>query len=193
MRRHLFIVSICLLLPVIAIASSADVQLLRQARAQIRVIAGELQLKVSRDLEAKGAENALGSCRLKVEGITDRLTSHSGWEIRRTAYRVRNPDNRPDPWEKQVLDLFRQRQADGFDLEKFEFAKVVNHDGKRAFRYIQPILMQDSCTNCHGNDISPAVQDALRAEYPDDAATGFRPGELRGAYSLLKVLPGDPP
>jgi hypothetical protein len=174
-------------------SASGDVQLLKQARSQIKVIAGELQMRVARDIQEKGAENVLDSCRLQVTGITDRLSVHSGWEIRRTSFKVRNPHNVPDPWEEDVLRLFEQRLAEGVAPETFEFAKVVNLDGKRVFRYMKPIIMQDFCTTCHGSELSPELADKITRRYPQDQAVGFKLGELRGAFSMLKVLPGDPP
>ncbi len=176
-----------------AAAASGDVQLLKQARSQIKVIAGELQAKVARAVQKKGAVNALDSCRLQVTGITDRLSIHSGWEIRRTSLKVRNPNNMPDPWEEDVLKLFAQRLAEGVKPETFEFAKVVNLDGKRAFRYMKPIIMQDFCTTCHGQGLSPDLAGKIAEKYPKDQAVGFNPGDFRGAFSMLKVLPGDPP
>ncbi len=193
MRPYLTAFCFFLLLPVLALASSADVQLLKQARSQVKVVAGELKLRVAKEVQERGAENVLGSCRLQAAGITDRLSVHSGWEIRRTGMRVRNPDNAPDPWEAEVLELFRRRQAEGVDLQEYEFAKVVNMDGKRVFRYMKPIVMQEFCMTCHGDDIPPAVRAAIAGAYPGDRATGFRPGELRGAFSLIRILPGDPP
>ena len=145
------------------------------------------------DVQEKGAENALASCRLQVTGITDRLALHSGWEIRRTSFKVRNLNNLPDPWEEDVLRLFEQRLAEGVAPETFEFAKVVNLDGQRVFRYMKPIIMQDFCTTCHGQTLSPALAKKVAEKYPEDQAVGFKPGELRGAFSMLKFLPGDPP
>ena len=177
----------------LALASSADVRLLKQARSQVKLVAGELKQRVARDVSEKGAENALASCRLQVEGITDRVMLHGGWEIRRTAFRVRNPNNLPDPWEKEVLELFAKRKSEGVDMTQHEFAKVVNLDGKRVFRYMKPILTQGFCTSCHGVSLTPEVRSKIDEKYPDDKAVGFKPGDLRGAFSLLKVLPGDPP
>jgi hypothetical protein len=38
------------------------------------------------------------------------------------------------------------------------------------------------CVNCHGprDALAPGVAEILDAEYPDDRATGYRPGDLRG-------------
>ena len=194
MKSRLFLITILLfIVPVLALASSADVLLLKQARSQVKLVAGELKQRVSRDVSEKGAENALSSCRLQVEGITDRVMLHGGWEIRRTAFQVRNPNNLPDPWEKEVLALFAKRKAEGVDMTQHEFAKVVNLDGKRVFRYMKPIRTQGFCTSCQGVSLPPEVRSKISEKYPDDKAVGFKPGDLRGAFSLLKVLPGDPP
>lgn len=193
MRKFIFLILVGSLVPALVFAASGDVQLLKQARAQIKVIAGELQEKVARDVEAQGAEEALTSCRLRVSGITDRLSLHSGWEIRRVSFRARNPDNAPDMWEADVLKLFEQRLKEGVDPETFEFAKVVNQDGKRVFRYMKPILVQDFCTTCHGRNLAPELQRKISEKYPGDQAVNFVAGELRGAFSMHKVLPGDPP
>jgi len=193
MRKFFCQILIFCLAPALCSAASGDVQLLKQARAQIKVIAGELQEKVARDVEAQGAAAALTSCRLRVSGITDRLSLHSGWEIRRVAFKARNPDNAPDLWETDVLKLFEQRLTEGVDPETFEFAKVVNQDGRRVFRYMKPIIVQDFCTICHGQNLTPQLQQKIAEKYPGDQAVGFVTGELRGAFSMHKVLPGDPP
>ena len=193
MYRLIYSILVLFIWPSFIFAASGDVQLLKQARAQINVVAGELQLRISQVVQEQGAVNALDSCRLQMSGISDRLSTTSGWEIRRTAINVRNPNNIPDAWEKDVLKLFEQRLAEGVDLETFEFAKVVNLDGKRVFRYMKPITMKAFCTTCHGQDVAPVVAEAIIKKYPEDQAIGYQPGELRGAFSLLKILPGEPP
>ena len=193
MKRLLFHIAVIALLPATLLAASGDVQMLKIARSQVRLIAGELMQKVSLAVQQGGAENALASCSMQSMDIIRRLTSESGWTIRRTSLRVRNPANAPDDWERDVLLLFEQRRAEGENMQDFEFAKVVNVDGKRVFRYMKPIVTQPGCTLCHGQDLSPGVQQKISEIYPHDQAVGFSPGELRGAFSMLRVLPGDPP
>lgn len=193
MYRSLIIMMIAVVVPAYVQADSADVKLLRQARSQIGIVAGELQLRMARDVQEKGASEALASCRLQVSGITDRLTLHSGWEIRRTSFKTRNPENAPDSWERKILNLFARRQAEGVDMQSFEFAQLVNFEGRRVFRYMQPIIVQESCLSCHGQQLAEPVAAKISGKYPDDKAAGYVAGELRGAFSLLKVLPGGPP
>ena len=44
------------------------------------------------------------------------------------------------------------------------------------------------CLTCHGTDIKADVRAELTRYYPADKATGFRLGELRGAFSLVKLI-----
>ena len=43
------------------------------------------------------------------------------------------------------------------------------------------IAVEPVCLACHGKALSPETTTALRRHYPDDAATGFDAGDLRGA------------
>jgi hypothetical protein len=47
------------------------------------------------------------------------------------------------------------------------------------------------CTQCHGaaDRLSPAVKAQLAQLYPDDRATGYAVGEIRGAMTLRKPSP----
>ena len=50
-------------------------------------------------------------------------------------------------------------------------------------RVALPIPMDAPCLVCHGapEAIPDAVRSVLTERYPDDAATGYQAGELRGA------------
>jgi hypothetical protein len=41
---------------------------------------------------------------------------------------------------------------------------------------------------CHGDAVDPRILAALTRDYPVDEATGYYDLELRGAYSVRKVL-----
>ena len=40
------------------------------------------------------------------------------------------------------------------------------------------------CIACHGSDISLTVREVIDTHYPNDQATGFDIGSLRGAFTL---------
>jgi hypothetical protein len=43
---------------------------------------------------------------------------------------------------------------------------------------------------CHGSDIDPYVDARIRELYPDDQARGFKPGDIRGAFTITQPLDG---
>ena len=48
--------------------------------------------------------------------------------------------------------------------------------------YVEPIRTKGLCLQCHGNAIDSTVQVRLNELYPDDQATGFEEGDLRGMF-----------
>jgi hypothetical protein len=45
------------------------------------------------------------------------------------------------------------------------------------------------CLQCHGENISPEVQAELARLYPEDKATGYSAGDIRGAFVVTRDLP----
>jgi len=150
--------------------------------ARSRALADQLQTALSQRLMATMADGgpvtAIDVCREEAPEIAARISAEAGAHVRRTALRVRNPANTPDADARRVLESFdaRMRRGDAPPLETFE-AKA---DGSA--RYMRAIVLQPMCATCHGTDIAAPVAAAIAAKYPDDRATGFAPGELRGAF-----------
>ena len=44
------------------------------------------------------------------------------------------------------------------------------------------------CLTCHGAALSPDVEAALAESYPEDHATGYSAGDLRGAFVVERVI-----
>ena len=54
------------------------------------------------------------------------------------------------------------------------------------YRYMKAIAIPEGapCLACHGEAIDAAVATRLRELYPSDKATGYKQGELRGAFTI---------
>lgn len=65
---------------------------------------------------------------------------------------------------------------------------ATRESGQWRYRYMKAIPLGELCANCQGTDIAPDLAAAIRAKYPQDQATGFKVGELRGAFTLSKPL-----
>lgn len=139
----------------------------------------ELGARLKEALEGGGPVHAIEVCQMEAPAIADSLVEPDGpARVGRTALRVRNPANAPDAEASAVLEHFELLMAQGTGLPLSEF--TVRPDGSA--RYMQAIVTQPLCLACHGTDIAPDVGAAISQRYPSDAATGFRVGELRGAF-----------
>ena len=79
---------------------------------------------------------------------------------------------------------FNRRQAEGEDAADIYFGEVVNGQ----YRYMQAQGVEPLCLLCHGKGLSDEVGTTLDQYYPDDWATGYSLGQVRGAISLSKKL-----
>jgi hypothetical protein len=64
------------------------------------------------------------------------------------------------------------------------YAKVVGNE----FRFMKAIPIEGVCLGCHGDAIGPAIKSKLSELYPQDLATGYREGDLRGAFVVVQKL-----
>ncbi|HSM39210.1 MAG TPA: DUF3365 domain-containing protein, partial [Afifellaceae bacterium] len=125
-------------------------------------------------------------CRHLAPEIEARIEEETGWEVRRVGLKVRNPDNAADVTERGILLGYESRAAGGQDPALFRTIRLEERDGKQMVHFTQAIPMFDMCEACHGANIAPEVMSEIRALYPEDQAVGYHPGDIRGAFSLLK-------
>lgn len=116
--------------------------------------------------------------------ISDRL----GIEFSRVSTRPRNPLNSADDWEREQFALFEFWRETGRDPTVMESAAIVEEDGRKLFRWMRPLVAEESCMACHGDEPDPRLLKLLAQEYPLDEATGYYETEILGAYSVTKVL-----
>jgi len=159
-----------------------------EARHAVQALAGRLQEEMHAALNTGGAQAAIASCNAQALPLTEQISREQGLIIRRTALRVRNPANNPDPWETRVLESFVARQQVGQPLKGMSFSELVEENGQRYFRMLQAIPTQNQCLECHGSELAPEIEAKLNQLYPNDRARGFSAGDLRGAFSIRRLL-----
>jgi hypothetical protein len=123
----------------------------------------------------KGGADAIETCSVEAPRIAAAIGD--GVRVGRMTRKPRNPDNAVRGWQEEALAGFEKRIAEGLDPTRLSFSRVL--DGGTV-GYAEPLVIQPLCTTCHGDAIAPEIAAALRARYPDDQATGYRPGDLRG-------------
>jgi Protein of unknown function (DUF3365) len=180
-----------------ALASSARAEepvdpRVRSALAGARTAATELSEAVRgllvQELKTGGFEGAVAVCATKAQAKTAEYRRTTGNDIRRVSLRRRNPANEPDAFERAALESFDRIPAERRPAA--EHWELVREDGRETLRYVKPLVANAMCLTCHGTParIPPAVQAVIAKEYPDDRATGFSEGDVRGAVSVRVPL-----
>jgi hypothetical protein len=124
-------------------------------------------------VEAMGKEGpaeAIGVCKEEAPRLASEVSEEHGVSIGRTSFRLRNPGNQPPSWAEPLVE------------ERVEEPTYLAAGDRLAA--LVPIRLGPECVMCHGpaEEIMPEVKTALAEQYPDDRATGFEPGDLRGWF-----------
>lgn len=138
-----------------------------------------------------GPESAIKVCKDIAPRMAGEVSRKHGLKLSRVSLQVRNPLlGTPDAWEQKVLQAFEARSAKGEKPETIEFSEIVQEPAGKYFRFMKAIALQPGCVSCHGTteQISDATKARLAEDYPFDRATGYTPGQIRGAVSLKQAM-----
>jgi hypothetical protein len=174
-----------------ALAQSDAAAETQAARALAGQLVQQLGGTLKAELAANGPEGAIGVCKDAAPAIAGTLSRQSGAKVARVSLRTRNAMlGSPDAWEQAVLAEFDKRAAAGEKLDAMEHAEFVDEPAGRYFRYLKAIPVQPMCLACHGTaeTIPEGVKRRLAADYPNDRATGYAPGQIRGAVTIKKPV-----
>lgn len=188
MRNRILLAATLMVASPALVFAESTAHLSDEANSLIKQFATSLQGELVSAIKAGGPSHAVAVCEERAPAIAKRLSDRSDWTIGRTSLKTRNPDNAPDAWETKVLNQFEGLKAEGNPVQPMSYAAVVRSDGQKQYRYMKPIPTQEVCLACHGKQLDSAVADALEAAYPEDQATGYSVGDIRGAFTLSKPL-----
>lgn len=163
----------------------------QQLAMQTKTVLGS---NMKQSMQMSGVDGTVSFCKTRAAPIATEMSTKLGASIYRVSDRPRNPDNAASDRELQVMAEFREAMARG------EAPTSAAHDlGDRVVGYY-PVVTNAMCLKCHGqpgSDIAPSTLAIIDAEYPDDQATGYGSGELRGLFvvEMMKsnVPEGDAP
>jgi hypothetical protein len=165
---------------------------IESTRAMANELLSQLGQKLKSAMSTEGPEAAVSVCKEASPSIAKTLSSKHGVQMTRVGTRVRNPAmGTPNQWQSDALTQFESRLAQGEVPASMEYWKVVNvNDGKRELHYAKAIMVQPMCLSCHGatSEIPASLSEKIRIEYPQDQATGYSVGKLRGAVVVSKPL-----
>lgn len=121
----------------------------------------------------KGPVHAISVCKDQAPAIAESLSTE-GVQMGRTSHRLRNPDNTAPEWVDAILQSYISDEAQ-------RKPKLVSLPNDRQ-GYVEPIAVQPLCLTCHGKTLAPDVAAQISEAYPQDEASGFEVGDLRGVF-----------
>ncbi len=134
-------------------------------------------------LQTGGVENAVEFCKLNAMPLVDSLSNQFDVVIKRVSLKARNPDDKPNYLEKELLEAYAFQWKDSIPLKPNVQALEENR-----YLFTKPILVENAlCLSCHGtynNGLLKETDDFIKSKYPDDLATGYQIGDLRGIWSI---------
>lgn len=118
-----------------------------------------------------GPARAVEVCSKLAPRLAAEVGREHGLQIGRTSLRLRSRRNAPPAWAENLLAP---------DLKEPLFIDLPDQKTGALF----PILLKVQCLTCHGPEeqIADDIRTELKRLYPDDQATGFREGDLRGWF-----------
>ena len=122
------------------------------------------------------------------------LSRQTGWKVSRVSLKTRNSlIGQPDAWEQQVLRDFDEAAAAARNTTRLEYTEIVTEPDARYFRYMRALPVKPLCLTCHGTDktVPASVRARLEQDYPNDRATGYYAGQIRGAVTIKRRLEED--
>lgn len=156
-------------------AEDAEAAALVRANAAADHLATTLRARLLAAMREGGPVAAASVCADEAQALTRDAATSQGARVGRSSLRLRNPENAAPPWVAAWLEGHGERAAEGAQ----GFARV--EEGRA--RVLRPIAVEGPCVSCHGPSeaIAPEVASILRERYPEDRATGYSVGALRGA------------
>jgi len=160
-------------------APPASEEVSADVRARGAALIGELKRSlvgaVTKAME-QGLPAAIATCHTQAPALTAAV-AREGATIGRATRKPRNPSNAATGWQADALSQFEGALAAGKPLAGQTFVRRL--PGGRA-AYAEPLVVQELCVTCHGAKLAPEVHAEIAARYPDDRATGYAVGDLRG-------------
>ena len=147
--------------------------------AATNAFASEMMGELMAALDSDDPTAGITVCGAKAPAIAAHIVEDYGVKIGRTSQKLRNSANTPPQWAEQTV-------AGQVGHPTY----LIGPNGE--FGALLPIRLKAQCQMCHGTpeEIDESIQSALAEHYPDDRATGYAEGDLRGWF-WIEAQPGE--
>ena len=144
--------------------------------ALLQKLGGELK----NQMQTAGVMGALHFCSQNALTLTEQVAKESKTSIKRISINYRNPVNKANAEETTLLQEWEKLVKNGQPLPSH---KVVTISENSAMFYKPIVINNEACLKCHGN-VEGDLAKVIKATYPEDRATGYKMGDLRGMIAV---------
>lgn len=151
--------------------TSVDNAAKQKALAAKDALFARLSGRLREVMSTGGPAAAIGVCSREAPGLAAEVGKEHGVSIGRTSFKLRNTKNTRPNWARSFVE---ERVAEP------QFVALQNGNTGA----LLPIRLKEKCLTCHGptDSIAADVRSKLLELYPEDQATGFKEGDLRGWF-----------
>ena len=137
-----------------------------------------LLTNVMQAMKAGGPGYAVTFCNEQAMPLTDSLAKSHNCLIQRVSDKYRNPANKLSVQDQEVWTKMASA-ATAYTISGSETGLIV---------FYKPIkIAMPACLTCHGTsgkELDPKTLEIIKQKYPDDLATGYKEGDLRGMWKI---------
>ncbi|MAX66612.1 MAG: DUF3365 domain-containing protein [Bacteriovoracaceae bacterium] len=138
----------------------------------IKTYAKSLKKELKAGLK-KSPQEAIKICQIKAPQLQAE-SNLKNLKIGRVSLKNRNPKNTPRAWMKDYIQQFHN--------QKITKSHIVVSLDRHTKGLLKPIVTVPLCLKCHGSHLSEQVSKEIKKRYPQDKATGYKVGEIRGFF-----------
>lgn len=160
----------------------SDYEFKNDSNELIQHLAQDLKKTLVSAIKDKGLIGAVEQCNIEAPIISQNISTDN-LKVSRIASKNRNPKNKATLEQGEVLRFFKQEMSLGKSPKNL-YKLVETQD---SIQYLKPIVTGKVCLACHGSNVSGELKAKIKKLYPNDLATGFKEGSLRGAFLVEKI------
>jgi hypothetical protein len=133
--------------------------------------------KLQNSIKENGILKASEFCANEAQTLTKEVNKNlkAGVSVKRVSLKNRNELNAPNEIEINALKTLEANRSLTYFISESE----------KSYKFFKPIIIEQVvCLKCHGdeNTIDKSAKEFLSKKYPNDKASGFKMGDLRGAF-----------
>ena len=181
MKKVLGTTFLALSLPLLVTANSeVPKEVINKGKNATQMLIKTLGSNMKKNLKAGGAMQALDFCSQEAYTLTQSVNEKlpKGVEVKRVSLKNRSPLNTAKQDEMKVLLELHALQKQNKKLPNFVVKQIDEH----TYKFYKPLVINKGvCLKCHGDIQNEKLANEIAKRYPDDKATGYKMGDLRGA------------